>query len=213
MKKMRWLIIYIVLLTALTACAPDPRKEAQAFAIQEAAEQDALNQEQNREHAEEIHDLQIEQMQVEQGHREATAQEWRYGLNQMIRIGFWFATASICYSLFMTARAFSRASTGLANAAVQAAEVRSRLVYLDPETRQFPVILQRIGENIIAACNPNTNSVLLMDVRSEPNAMMIRGSSAVQYAGALASEARKSNDPGGVSIIQTPIIGAGGDHG
>lgn len=206
MNRKTLLVVGSLLLMGLAACAPDPRKEAQAFQIREQAEQDALNQTQNREQKEALHEIALKDLEVQQGHREATAKEWRLGLNTMIRYGFWFATAALCFALFHLARAVSRAGTGLADAMVRAAEVRANLILLDPTTRQYPLLVQPLGRGKFVALNPNTNSVLMLDVHNAPDRQMIQAMGAVQYAGALASEARQSHDPGGVSIIQTPLI-------
>jgi len=210
-KKFRWLTVCLFLLFAMAACTPDPRKEAQAFQIREAAEQDALNQAQNREHAEDLHELQLEQLQVEQGHREATAAQWRAALNMGIEIVKWFAIAGLCYAILSIAQAISIGSRGVAAAMVRAAEVKANTIGLDPSTRQFPLFLQSLGHGRFAAFNPNTNSVLLLDVRNEPDRRMIQAAGAVQYAGALAHEARQANDPSGVSMIHTPLIDIGGE--
>ena len=207
---MKRFLIILLLLMFITACSPDPRKEAEAYATRIQADQDALNQQQTREHTEEVYDLQMQQAQLEQGHRAAIAQEWRNGLNTMLHIGFWFATAALCFTIFMTARsvntAVSIASEGLATAMVRRAEVRANLIPLNPKTRLFDGYLQYLGQGRYAALNLNTNSVLLLDTRSEPDRQMIQTMGAVQYAGALAQEARQSTDPASVSIIQPPIV-------
>lgn len=196
----------LLLALVLSSCAPDPRREAQAYQIREAADQDALNQAQDRAQDKEVHALEVERLQVEQGHREATAARWRAALNVGIDVVKWFAIAAVCYSLLSVAQAVSRGSRGLAEALVRAAEVRANLIALDPKTRQYPLLVQPLGRGKFAALNPNTNSVLMLDVRSEPDRRMIQAMGAVQYAGALASEARQANDPSGVAIIQTPLI-------
>lgn len=208
MKK--YILIIPVIVFMLSACAPDPRKEAQAFQIREQAQQDALNQEQTRQHADELHAFQMQQQQIEQGNREATKQEWRNGLNMMIRYSSFFATAAVCFAVFMitraTVNAYAIVSEGTARALVQAANVRANLISLDPTTRQFPLLLQYIGKGIVSLTNPNADSTLLLDTRNEPDRQMIQAMGAVQYAGALAHEARQAKDPAGVSIIQTPIV-------
>jgi hypothetical protein len=208
--KMKRYMILILLLVVLTACAPDPRKEAQAFAIRTQAEQDALNADAQRQHAQEVHDIQVQQLELEEQHREATAQEWRNGLNRMLYYGFYVATAALCFMIFMGARSmtksFAEMTEGISAAIVRAADVKANTIRLDPVTRQFPVYLQYLGAGRFSAVNFNTNSVLMLDTRNDPDRQMIAAMGAVQYAGALAREARQSEDPTGVALIQAPIV-------
>lgn len=202
----RYIPIILFVTIAFTACQPDPRKQAQADQIREQAQQDALNQEQQRQQSSELHDLEMQQLAVEQGHREATKQAWRNGLNMLITISFFFATAGVCYVIFSLSRSISTASDGIAKAMVRAAEVKANLIRLDPVTRQYPLLAQYIGNGRFSLANPNTDSVLLLDSRNEPDRLMIQAAGAVQYAGALAREARQADDPAGVSIIKAPIV-------
>ena len=207
---MKRVLFFIVFLMLVSGCAPDPRKEAQAFQIRSQAEQDALNSETARAHQQELNDIQTKQLQLEEEHREATAAEWRTGWNMVMRYGFIILTAAVCFVMFMASRSiassFATMTQGLSTAIVRAAEVRANLIQLDPTTRQYPVYLQYLGEGRFSAVNLNVNSVLLLDTRNEPDRQMISAMGAVQYAGALARESRQSQDPAGVSMIQTPII-------
>jgi len=208
MKRYKVFFIGLLAWVLITACAPDPRKEAEAFSIREQADQDALNQEQNRAQAQELHKLQMQDLQVQQGHKEATAREWRTALNNAIHIGSWFAIAALCYAFFMTARAYSLSVTGLAEAIVQAAELKANLISLDPTTRQFPLVIRQLGDHIFVAFNPNTDSVRLLDANHSPDRQMISAMGVTQYVGALAREARQASDPTGVAIINPPVIDA-----
>ena len=203
---MRRVIPILLLLILASACAPDPRKEAQAFQIRSQAEQDALNSEQNRQQAEDLLTVQIQQLQLEEQHREATAREWRAGLNTMIRYGFIFGTIGLCAVLLALAFSFSYGSAGTAKAIARAAEVRANLIYLDPVTREYPAFLQYLGHGKFSLTDLNKKVTLLLDTRSEPDRQMIATSGAVRLAGVIASEASKSNDPAGVSIIQPTVI-------
>jgi hypothetical protein len=92
---------------------------------------------------------------------------------------------------------------GIGNAIVQAAELRAKLIPLDRHTRQFPLVYLEKGKFLLA--NPNVDGTLLLDTRNAPDREMIMAMGATQYAGALAQEARKANDPAGVSIIRAPV--------
>jgi len=199
----RVLIVSFLLVVLLAACAPDPRKEAEAFATRTEAEQSALNQEQAREQKAELHRIEMEK-------KQARLQELNDGFNRFIRVMFFctivFAVVFMFYSTRSAIESFNKVTVGLAEAAAHRAMVRANLIALDPQTRQFPILLQHVGKGVFSATNFNTNSTLLLDTRNEPDRQMISAMGAVQYAGALAQEAAKADDPTGVSIIQTPVI-------
>lgn len=215
MKKYTVFILLVFLSLSVIACQPDPRKEADAYATRMKADQDALNQQLNREQSTGMYALEVQRLQVEQGHREATAQEWRNGLNNLIRWAFLFGTAAVCFVIFLGSRsvitAFATATQGLSQAMVRKADVRANLIQLDPVTRQYPLFIQYIGAGRYAAYNPNVNSLTLLDTRSEPDRQMIVASGSVQYVGVLAREAGKSADPAGVSVVKQPIIDVTGE--
>jgi hypothetical protein len=203
MKK--YIPIFLFLIIALTACQPDPRKEADAYATRVQADQDALNQQQNREHAEQQHSIFLQELTVEQGHREATKQEWRKGLNTMIRWGFIFATFTVCLGLVAFGIAFSWSSVGVAKATAQGAMLKANLIYMDKVTRTFP-LLQHVHGTKFALHNPNTDGVRMLDIDHDPDRQLIANLGSVQVVGLVADAARTSNDPAGVAIIQPPTI-------
>jgi hypothetical protein len=209
MKRILFLMVSMML---VSGCAPDPRKEAQAFQIRSQAEQQALSAEVARAHQQELNAVQIQQTQLEQETREATAGEWQHGWNMVLRYGFLVATAAVCFVMFRSAQSvassFATVTEGTARALVRRAEVRANLIQLDPATRQYPAFIQYLGGGRFSVLNLNTNSVLMLDSRNEPDRQMIAAMGAVQYAGALAQEARQSNDPTGVAMIQAPIVDA-----
>jgi hypothetical protein len=151
-------------------------------------------------------------VQLDQQNREAITAQWQKGLNMILRYAFFVMTAAVCFVIFMGARSiatsFATATEGISTALVRAAEVKANLIYLDERTRQYPVFLQYLGQGKFSLVNPNVNAVLMLDTRSEPDRQMIAAMGATQYAGALAREARQSDDPTGVSMIQAPIVDA-----
>ena len=209
---MKRILLIMALVWLVSGCAPDPRKEAKAFQIRSQAEQEAANSEAARAHQQELNAIETQNRQIEEQHREATAAEWRAGLNTVIHYGLLTFAVVLCFVLVMVSRSFSNSfatvTEGVAKALVRRAEVRANLIRLDPETRQYPVYLERLGNGRYSAVNFNTSEVLLLDVRKEPDRQMIAAMGAVQYAGALAQEARQSNDPTGVAMINAPVIDA-----
>lgn len=209
---MRKVMVLLSLLFLISACAPDPRKEAQALEIRSRAEQEALNQEQARQQSAELHVVALEEAQLEAGHEAATAQEWRNGLNRSIRVMFFFGIIYAAVFMFYGTRSmivsFDIASRGLAKAAARSAMVRANLVYLDPKTRQFPILLQYLGKGRYSLANANADDVMMLDTRIEPDRQMIATSGLTQLAGAVAQEAVKSSDPAGIAVMQLPMVSA-----
>jgi hypothetical protein len=207
MKRVLFALLVLIL---LSGCAPDPRKAAQADQIRLEAKQNAMNMEQARMQKAALDAVQLQNAQVEAGHKQATAQAWRNGWNMTLKFAFYVFTAGLCYVLFMASRSiatsFATTTEGLSAAIVRAAEVKANLIQLDPVTRQYPLFIQHIGKGRFSALDMNRNIVLLLDTRSEPDRQMIATAGAVQYAGALAREARQAHDPAGVSMLQTPIV-------
>jgi hypothetical protein len=108
--------------------------------------------------------------------------------------------------LLSLAVSISYVSIRLAYVTTRAAEVKANLVYLDPATRQFPLIIQHIHGHRYALHNPNAGSVVMLDARNHVDRQLIAESGAVQIAGVIAQEASKSTDPAGVAIIRPPVI-------
>jgi hypothetical protein len=209
---MKRIVLMLVLWMLLSGCAADPRREAEAYRIRSQAEQRALSDEAARQNQEQLNAIELQKQQLEQQTREAIAAEWNNGLNMVLHYGFFVATAAVCFLLFTSARSvassFATVTEGTAKALVRRAEVRANLIALDPVTRQYPAFIQYLGCGRFSVLNLNTNSVLMLDTRNEPDRQMIAAMGAVQYAGALAHEARQANDPTGVALIQAPIIDA-----
>ncbi len=206
------LIIFMVCVMWLAGCGPDPRRDAQAFAIQEKAEQDALNQTQQRAQNADVHALELQRLQIEQGHREQTAAEWRAGLNQFIHYGFMAGTIGLCMLILVAAVSISSASVGLSQAMVQAAQLRAHLIPLDEKTRQYPALLHYVGHGKYLMVNANVNGSLELDSRNEVDRQMIAISGAVLVAGMMGREARLSADPAAISIIKPVVIKSEADH-
>lgn len=202
------IVIAFMLAFAMTACAPDPRKEAQAYAIQSTADQTALNAQQAREQSEELHNIEIQNLQYESDHRKAIAARWDAAVNTIIKAFGIFGSIAVSASLIALAISFSRASIGISQAMSRAAMVRANLIYLNPTTRQFPLFVQHIHGSRYALHNPNTGSVLMLDERNPADRQMISTAGATQVAGVIAQEARQSSDPAGISIMRPPVIDA-----
>lgn len=194
MNKTTQAKIFIIFLCAivLSACAPDPRREASAFEKRTQAEQEALNQQQAREHAAALNDIDIQDAQDTQTIKSAI-------LNSPLVVdAFILAMVMIVISIGMGS---GYAIVGTGRAVAISAEFKANQVRLDPVTRQFPLLRQIHGTRW-AIENPNTGQVLMLDEKNEPDRMLIAAMAAVQHTGVLAQSASKSHDAAGVSIIQ-----------
>lgn len=198
MKRLIPVLLFVVAISLLlAACAPDPRREADAFATRTQAEQDALDREQARAHDEELHNINIQNIKAAQA-------QWQTSMQKIVKAFQFAAPIATVAVTFAAGIALSIALIGSGKAAARFVEVRANLIQLNPATRQYPLLLQRVGKGLYSLTNPNTNSTLILNMRNETDRDMIRAMANVQYAGALAREARFSHRPGEISIIQPP---------
>lgn len=200
------LLAFMFLAVVLSSCAPDPRKEAKAFEVKTLAEQEALNQAQQRAYNEDLQAIRIQEAKIEEMHKEATAAEWRAGLNKAIHWGFNFFTIGLCAFVLAFAYSASRASIGLADVTVRAASVRANLIHMDEATRSYPLLMQYLGKGRYSLAQPGINSVLMLDTRNDPDRQLIATSGLSQLAGTIAQEAARSSDPSGIAVMQPPIV-------
>lgn len=202
---MNRLLPMIILMMLISACAPDPRKEAEAYATRIEAEQAALNAQQNRAHEQELHQFQLQQLAMDQENRKATQQQWQLAGNRAIWGGSITLIIVICFSVISVARTVSQTVEGVGAAFVRRADVGANLIHLGPHG-QFPLLIQHVHGDKYALHNPNVGSVVMLDASNPADRQMIATSGATQIAGVIAQEARQSADPAGVAIIQPPIV-------
>jgi hypothetical protein len=212
MKALRVSLLAMLVLIVISACAPDPRKEAQAYATRSEADQSALTQEQQRQQSQDLHAIDMQQKQLEQQHREATAQRWEAAMNSIIKWFGWAGSVAVFMAVIAMAITFSRTSLGVGEAMVRAANVRANLIQLNPTTRQFPLLIQHVHGNKYALHNPNLGSVVMLDAGKDADRQLIATAGATQIAGVLATEARRSSDPAGVAMVNVPIVDAKDDQ-
>lgn len=203
MNKLLFLSLIFVM---LTACAPDPRREAEAYAIQSEAEQKALDAERARNTQVELDRLTVENTVIETGHKEATKAEWRRGLNNAIKYGFIFFTVGLCVSLLVLSYSISRASIGISNAVTQGSMVRANLIRLDPVTRQYPLLVNYVGKGRYSLTDPNTATVMMLDTRQDGDRQMIAGAMNTRQVGALAMMAKEMQDASAMPMIEPTEI-------
>jgi len=203
---MKQLLPTILLVMLISACAPDPRKEAEAYATRIEADQNALNSEQNRQHAEQLHQFELQRRAMDQENQKAIQPQWQLALNRAIWGGSITLIIVVCFSVVSVTRTINQTVEGVGAAFVRRADVGANLIPLDRVTRQFPLFIQHVHGDKYALHNPNVGSVVMLDVSNPADRQLIATSGATQIAGVIAQEARQSTDPAGVSIIQPPIV-------
>lgn len=195
----RYLFISIFIITLLSSCAPDPRREADAYATRTEAEQRAADETQARQNKEQVHTYWMDNFIAWQANIQNAVQRfvntvaWVAPFTAFVwMIGLGVAGVHV---MLATSKAYSVWANNKAN-----------LISLDKSTRQYPLFITRTGKNVIAITNPNDNSVMLLDENKPADRQKILAMANVQYAGALAQEAVKSENPGEVTQIYPPRI-------
>jgi hypothetical protein len=214
----RAIFITMFVLVFLSACDPfkaeQIREQAKADQLAIQAAQAALDQEQARRQAADLHAIRMQDEQRRQGRRDAVEADIRGGLSLMLQVFFLAGTGVMVYAVLTVGRSsviqFVRVQEGFATAMITAVDLRSRLIALDPNTRQYPLLYQYIGKGRYALTDPNKKVTILLDTRNEGDAQMIAGSIAVQHSGILVMEQRRSGakDAASMAIVQPPVIDA-----
>jgi hypothetical protein len=76
-------------------------------------------------------------------------------------------------------------------------------IRLDPVTRQYPLLMNKVSDGKFSLTNPNTGSVTMLYERNPADKQMIQAMSAVQYIGAMGHEARLSHKPEALTSVET----------
>jgi hypothetical protein len=199
MKRGIVLIVALFSIALTTACQPDPRLDADAYATRTDAEQRAADETQQREIKQDDHiywstrwqaaSVKIDQMTA----AALTVSKWTVSL-VIIALG-----VSIARSLYVIGNGYGQVT-------LQRLELRSRLIPLDPVTRQYPLLLEKIGEGKFTLTNPNTDSVLMLDTHKAADRMMVLAMARTQGLGTLARESRLSLKPGEVAGLDLPRL-------
>jgi hypothetical protein len=231
MKRSRLFLMVLFLMLVVTACVPDPRNQADADAKTRASEQAAADAEQARAQKQ-------AEAAREQAKWDAIQAQWTATMNFLIRwVGITMAI-TLCYVIARMGRGVGIAVEGASEAfkiyAIQRAELTANLIYLDKETRTYPLLRQAmpfgllaegskpgeeksgeahlvaLGQRRYVLANPD-GSVQPLDLAHEADRQKIAAAGAVQLAGVVAREARRTRDgesAAGVAAIQPVVVGA-----
>lgn len=192
---MKRILIIAMLAMIITACAPDPRKEAAAYATRQQADAQARAMQQSLDQQQEQHDLFMAKMQ-EVG-------QW---LNTLMMV----TMIAAMFFVFVTitsggiGMSFLTISAGISSAKRNLS--MPNRIPLNQVTRQYDLLITKVNEGQYSLTNPNTDSVTFLYERNPADMMMIQAMSATQHDGALAYQARMSHKPGEITAIESPQI-------
>lgn len=192
---MKKIVIFVLAMLMLSACGYDPRRDAEAYATYQQSDVEAEQKRQALQHDDDLHAIRVQQINA--------AYEWIRSFLMTALIAAMFAvfvsisSAGIGSSFYFigTGIALTKRNLSMPN-----------LIKLDPVTRQFPILISKIGEGKYSLSNPNTNSVTFLYDRNPADKMMIQAMAATQHDGALAYQARLSHKPGEIVQVQSPDI-------
>ena len=201
MKKYILLAVLI-----LTACAPDPRRDAAAYATRIQADNAALSADQARQQQTRLDEITIREAERKQEIKDAALDKAKQSAGWVAYWGGVAVTISIVAIIISAGVGSSYALVGAGKASARFAEVKASLIYLDAKTGQFPLLLSPLGNGRYSLTDPSTNSVLMLDTRNEPDRLMVQGAMAVRHALVMSNAAAKSQDPTGVAQVQPLII-------
>jgi len=207
MKQTIRLILGLLALLALSACGVDPRKEAAAEATRIQAQSQAADAAQLREHNDAMNKLAEQERTAEIARINEVQAKRVAAMNTMWTTFKIFGSVGLAVTLLALAVSISRASYGIAQATVTAAELRANLIQLDRVTRQFPLLRQVHGTRY-ALHNPNSGSVLMLDTARDEDRQLITALGMTQLAGVIGQESRQSSDPAGLAMMRPPTIHA-----
>lgn len=207
--KIRKVIFLILVMMFLAACAPDPRKEANAQKTLIESNQAALDAEQARA----IRQTQADAEKVKSDYWQAvwdsalgTAQE---AANTTVRFVGWSLTIALCVVVLGAAWTVKETSIGLGRTFVRFAEVRAGLIHMDKSTRTFPGFVdvrQLHGTRFVAMLA--TGQVLKLDAAQSADRQLIAALAQVATTGAAMQEMRTANDARGMAMFQPDIVSA-----
>lgn len=230
MKKI-FPVLSSFLLILLAACA-DPRDTAEADAIRIQAQQSALDAEQQRAHQETLYAIEETERQaiseatvqaekarlaaqtqaeIERLQAENNLEVTRAAAKQTF-LRWLSVSGSAALAIFLLSAAIGAGwgALGSGKAAGDAAALQASLIRADEATRLYPLVLRYLGQGRYSLTNPGTGEVIMLDTRRSGDRQLIAATGAVQLAGTLAAEARKSNDAASIAMIRPPIVGAKG---
>lgn len=205
MKKQQMIVWCALLLTA-TACAADPRNQADAYRIRMEAESAAAVESAALEHTQALNALELQEAQRVQDVREANQAQAKISYGWILYWGGMAVTVSVVAVALSAGAGLSVALIEGGKAAGRMANLRANLIQIDHKSGQFPQLVQYLGNGKYSLTDPNTSAVLMLDTRNEPDRLMVAGAMAVRHALVMSTAAAKSQNPEGVAMIQPMVL-------
>jgi hypothetical protein len=184
--------VIIVAMLVLVSCAPDPRREADAYATRTQADALAASSAQALAQDAEAHDLWMSRL------REVSQWISTMMITSMIAAMF---TMFVSLASLGIGLSFVLIGAGVGTAKRNLAQPNQ--VRLDPVTRQFPLLITKVADGKYSLSNPNTGSVTMLYDRNPADRMMIQAMGATQHDAALAYQARLSHKPGEIAGMES----------
>jgi hypothetical protein len=202
-------LIALVVFVFLSSCNPfaagEIRERAKADQIAAQTLQESLNQEQVRKFAEDQHAFEVQEAARVQTIKDSVVETAKQTANLIVRVGGFILLVSVCTLALGTTLTVNSTLKGIGEAAVIAANIQARLIYLDEKTGHFPVFVYE-GHGKGTLVNSNVQGALPMDTRHEPDRQMIANSGAAIVTMLATNAAAKSEDPAGVSVFRPQPI-------
>jgi len=214
MKIINAVLLILLFILTLSACAQDPwkadqiRAQAEANATESAALQNALNQEQNRQQTAKAHELLMLQERLKYERNVALEAERRAAWTRFYFYGSLVGVACLVFAFFgmtrSTVTAYQNAVTGISMAIVETAQLRAKLIYLD-DGRQFPALYE-MSEKMIT--DITTGTTVATDQYHLGDPQQIAGAIANRHVSIVAKETRRSSSDTSVNVplAQNPPI-------
>ncbi len=186
------LLALLSALPSLTACSPDPRRQADADATRLQAESQVASDEQARAQDAQEHEIKTNFVKTAAPYINAAIK------TSLIALMF---TAFVVIASFGVGMSAITISAGIATSRRNLS--RPNQFKLDKSTHQFPLLMTPIGEGRYTLTNPNTNSVTYLNERNEGDKLMIQAMAATQFIGEMATRASLSHKPEAIASITT----------
>lgn len=209
MKRFVVIVFAVVAILALTSCAPDPRKEAQAEKMRMEAEQAAQDAEQARKTRERIEANEAAKAEFNEAVMQSTKAIAQARAATVVNVlGF---SLAVFVGVVVVGSSVSVKDTviGIGRALVLRAELQASLVHMDKSTHTFPARFSLVnGQQFITMLN--TGQTFRLDTPLEANPQLIAALAQVATSGVLADAASRDPkvDAAGVAMIQPTIIDA-----
>jgi hypothetical protein len=202
MKIKMTLLLLSMFVVGLAACGADPRNAADAYATTTQANTDKANADQQRQITADEHAQAMAEAQAVQAEQVAAKQRAiKYGsIAGVIALVIVMGASAWFYVKYV--------APGLAQAAVTAADIKSRCIPLDRKTMTFPALVNYLPDGRVSLTLPDLSSVMLLDQPHEPNAQQIATQGQTKVIGLMTQAAAHSRQDGTLAMLQAPVINA-----